>query len=504
MEKRGKEYLEMICTIYSVAVLGILPLFMREGYWQIGDAKYFFYRNISIVCFFLVLLVSIIISIPNIFKMKLPVLSSIDIFVIAYGIVNIISFLMSEYPATAWNGYQDWYMGAFSQLLFVFSYFFISRVYNKDKISIKSGQIALFIVALLGILNRLSIDPLRLFTDWTYKDWEYTHMLSTIGNANWLCGYLSVSITLVMIGYMEAVERKQKIFLFLASILSFMLLCIQGSDSGLVIGVTCLAFLGYMALQKTDYYTRFFKFLIGMCVAFPIMCFLVNIMKSWSTFPYYGKEKLLLNFWWGFIPLAIILLRIYKKTKNTKDDFLLKNKKTIIKIAIIASILCVLGIVVGIVWLFLGFKLDIKWASGRGGLWKLAVKSFQDGDLFQKLFGVGPDCYGMYVYEHISVSNYIKQDGHWKKAIFTNAHNEWLNQLVNTGILGVISYGGIFASGLLRFWKKSKKDSFYYVGIMAILLYGVNSLVSFQQVLNAPILFLILGMCENRARNINE
>lgn len=133
----------------------------------------------------------------------------------------------------------------------------------------------------------------------------------------------------------------------------------------------------------------------------------------------------------------------------------------------------------------------------------MAVKSFQDGDLFQKLFGVGPDCYGMYVYEHIPVSNYIKQDGHWKKAIFTNAHNEWLNQLVNTGILGVISYGGIFASGLIRYVKRSKHDSFYYVGIMAILLYGVNSLVSFQQVLNAPILFLILGMCESRARNIN-
>ncbi len=499
MEKRGKEYLEIICTIYSIAVLGILPLFMREGYWQIGDAKYFFYRNISIVCFCLTVLVGVIIAIPNISKRKLPVLSSIDIFMLAYGVFNLISFLKSEYPTTAWQGYEQWYMGTFSQLLFIFSYFIISRVYKNDKISIKCGQIALFIVALLGILNRLAIDPLRLFTEWTHGDWEYTHMLSTIGNANWLCGYLSVSIPFVLIGYLVADKRGQKIFLFVASILSFVLLCIQGSDSGLAIGVMCLIILGYMSLQQKDFYVRILKFLIGICVAFPIMRCFIDIMNSWGTFPANGWEKVLLK-WWGFIPLAIILLIIYKFTKNKKFMLPIINTK---RIAIIASVLSVLVIIGGIAWLTLGFELDNSWASGRGGLWKLAVKSFWEGDLFQKIFGVGPDCYGLHIYSHLPVSNYFVQQGHWENAFFTNAHNEWLNQLVNTGIFGVISYGGIFASSLLRFGKRSNKDSFYYVGIMAILLYGLNSLVSFQQVLNAPILFLLLGMCESRARNIN-
>ena len=500
MEKRGKEYLEIICTIYSIAVLGILPLFMREGYWQIGDAKYFFYRNISIVCFCLALLVSVIIAIPDISKRKLPIVSSIDVFVLIYGIVNIISFLKSEYSATAWRGHEQWYMGTFSQLLFIFSYFFISRIYKNDKISIRCGQIALFIVALLGILNRLSIDPLRLFTDWTSDNWEYTHMLSTIGNANWICGYLSVSIPFVLIGYMVADKGKQKIFLFVASILSFMLLCIQGSDSGLAIGVMCLIIIGYMSLQKKEFYNRTLKFIIGMCIAFPIMRYFIDIMKSWPTFPINGREKLLLK-WWGFIPLAVILVIIYMITKNTKDVGLIKNKK---RIVIIASILIILGAVCGITWIFLGFELDNSWASGRGGLWKLAIKSFLEGDLFQKFFGVGPDCYGMHIYNNLPVSNYIVQQGHWETAFFTNAHNEWLNQLVNTGIFGVISYGGIYATGLLRYGKRSKNDSFFYVGIMAILLYGVNSLVSFQQVLNTPMLFLILGMCESRARNINK
>ncbi|MDE6168054.1 MAG: hypothetical protein K2G28_06310, partial [Acetatifactor sp.] len=69
----------------------------------------------------------------------------------------------------------------------------------------------------------------------------------------------------------------------------------------------------------------------------------------------------------------------------------------------------------------------------------------------------------------------------------------WLNQLVNTGILGVCCYGGIFFCGAVRY----RKDM---AGLMALALYTVNSLVSFQQVMNAPLLFLILGICESRRR----
>ena len=35
---------------------------------------------------------------------------------------------------------------------------------------------------------------------------------------------------------------------------------------------------------------------------------------------------------------------------------------------------------------------------------------------------------------------------------------------------------------------------------MAIAMYGAHSLISFQQVLNTPLLFLVLGVCEQRMR----
>ena len=41
--------------------------------------------------------------------------------------------------------------------------------------------------------------------------------------------------------------------------------------------------------------------------------------------------------------------------------------------------------------------------------------------------------------------------------------------------------------------------------MLALVMYGLHSMVSFQQVLNAPLLFLVIGMCEaERRKNRDE
>ena len=38
------------------------------------------------------------------------------------------------------------------------------------------------------------------------------------------------------------------------------------------------------------------------------------------------------------------------------------------------------------------------------------------------------------------------------------------------------------------------------MGVLALSLYGAHALISFQQVLNTPLLFLLLGVCERQRR----
>ena len=79
-------------------------------------------------------------------------------------------------------------------------------------------------------------------------------------------------------------------------------------------------------------------------------------------------------------------------------------------------------------------------------------------------------------------------------ARLTNAHNELLTCLVNTGIFGFIFYLGIFVSFIIGSGKKRKKNPVLYVLSLSVICYFVHNMVSFAQVLNFPYLFMFAGM----------
>ena len=83
--------------------------------------------------------------------------------------------------------------------------------------------------------------------------------------------------------------------------------------------------------------------------------------------------------------------------------------------------------------------------------------------------------------------------GYFADSIFTNAHNEWLTTLINLGALGTTAYAAVFLTALRKYRRNS-------MAIMLLFTYGMHSLISFQQVLNTPFFFLLLGVCEAEQR----
>lgn len=496
MENKRKEYLGMVCNLYMIVVFAIVPLYMKEGYWRIGDVKYDIYRDASLVCFGISLPVAAVGAVFALIKRKWK-LSRMDICMLLYAAANVISFLGSRYRSTAWSGYREWYMGLLTQLLLVCGYFLVSRCWQGGRAAVWCGQAALLAVGLLGIVNRLKIDPFGWFVGRNSMDWEYNHMLSTVGNINWLCGYLCVGVPLAVAGYLQAERKWERIFLYASSLAGTLLLFIQGSDSGLLAFAAGGALLLVYAAGKQEYVRRVEWLLAGLLISFLGMTVGIRIRDSRYCFPYEDKSHVIMSWWWIWIPILLLLLRSLYRRKAAGFALLGKFRR---QAFVFMCCMISAGVLLGMILLLMG-KIEYTWGSGRGGLWTLALYSFQKGDWWQKLFGVGPDCYAEYVYTHFDTSKYIQQLGRWANSIFTNAHNEWLNQLVNTGLTGLAAYMGIFAAGFLRYGRRCEKESFFYLGVMALAMYFVNSMVSFQQVLNAPMLFLILGMCENRCRN---
>ena len=488
MEKGKKDFLQMVCVLYMSILLVWIPLCTGGSYYHLGDTKYMVFRNVSLLCMGLWITVAIVRREKERNKISWSIMDSA---IAAYGGCVVLSALCSPYKETVWLGYEDWYMGALSQLLFIGIYFMVSRYYPYISLPIVLGEGAFAVVVILGFLNRLEIDPLRLYATFLPQAWEYSHMISTVGNINWFCGYAGVMLAFPITGYLYSKKRKKTLLLYLCTVLGLVLLCMQGSAIGPVLVIAGLGICLVIGLSKEQIFQRTLLLGIGVCVLFSGMGWLITFLGTQAATPTDGDiyAKMLWSIWWVIAFFQAIIYFIHKKSS-------VRTRKAV------AQAVISIGICSGIVILLYGlWKLSgtdfVTWGSGRGGLWKAAWLGFCRGDLQQKLLGAGSDCFGKYIYTLPEAVQWIRSEGYWENAVFANAHNEVLTQLINLGLVGTLAYLSIFVCGLKRYRGM-------LLGILAIGMYGINALVGFQQVMNGSLLFLILGICENRYRAQEE
>lgn len=515
MEDNRREFLSTLCGIYMTFILAILPLYTGGSYYKIGDNKYFMFRNVSLFCLGLWLVTEAVYGSADLLRntggkkssgvwiKRLHSLSAVDYFMLAYAAVNVVSACFSRYENTAFFGYHEWYMGALSQLTFVGIYFFVSRRYDGKAYPVYAAEAALLIVVVLGFANKLGIDPLGMYAGYSENDWEYSHMLSTVGNINWLCSYISNIIPLCIAGFLycsadpDKRDKKQKeIALFALSALALAFLFMHGSDAGLIITSVCIIFC--MAIGVMPEYRQYFSLFFekGLLLAGTVMLIVaaagtvIVFGKHIKTTPNDSVIQGLLGspIWWITAAFFWAMYLIYRKYRRKAGDRLR---------AVIFIMLIILGLIIAMMYIFKLFSEDTAIGeSGRPAIWRAALEGFCHAPAWQKVVGAGPDCFAEYIYSLTDINLPEVTEGFWRGVIFANAHNEWLNQLINTGIAGVAIYAGIFVSA-------AKRYRGMLAGLLLITLYFLNSLVSFQQVMNAPVLFLLFGLFENVRRKAN-
>lgn len=509
MNSDRKEFIGTMCNSYMVLLVLLLPLFHQGTYYLIGDSKYLLFRNIT-VAFLLLWVVYVAVSSVGswisakreISQGRLPYgrkvtggkkhispLSLVDICMLFYGGCVLLSAFASPYPETAWSGYRDWYMGALTQILFVGIYFFVSREYTRTAYPIRAGELGLLLVVVIAFLQRFGVDVFYLHQPFDLIDWESSHMLSTIGNINWLCGYLCVLLPLPVVGFFYSTGKHKQIVYYIISALALTLTLTQGSDMGILLVVACLGLGMIYGMRRLEFFRRSVLLALGVCVLCPVMGHLMKLLGTWEMLAVDGfiSGRVTRPFWWI---LAGILFVVYLLLCRLPD----KWGRWFSRFLLIGGIIMGLGLAV--IYLC-GLPGGEAWGSGRGGLWQAAWTGFGEADLLRKIIGFGPDCFAEYIYATPELSELIQMEDHWADSIFANAHNEWLNLLVNGGVIGVAAYLSIFVSALKRYRGMM-------LGVMVLLLYGINSLFSFQQVMSTPFLFLVLGICENKHREAEQ
>lgn len=501
-----------ILTAYFLVMMLIYPFYLKNGYQEIGNVKYFFFRNVSLVTVSVMLCVTVVILLLRRKKLSIAAfykrLSCTDWFVYGYLVFTLFSYVCTSYRTEAFLGAKGWYMGLISQLLFVCIYFLFSRFFKWDKKMLYAMLLGSALVFWLGILNRYSVYPIKFDGQ---MDERMTIFISTLGNINWFCGYWAIFCAIGMAFYWISKSGWQRAAAGIYMITVFWCGAIQGSSSAFLALAGIFLFLFCLSFQENRAMYRFLE----MVILFMASCQAARVLRYVPGFRvnYENALGLLLTdtnltlYLGGVAGLIYLLFHYLTRQKKIPVVRYGKVRGAVLLLLAVSGIgfilvlWCNTVLPEGVFGLsevpFLVF--NESWANSRGAIWTDGVLAYRSMTPFQKLIGVGPDCFAAYLYTVPELSERVYAQ--FGSSRLTNAHNEWLTILVNQGVLGLICYIGIFVSAFVGFVKRARIQPVLYLCAAAVLAYTVHNMVSFQQVLNAPFVFIVLGVGEGIRRN---
>ena len=511
---------------YFLVMVAIYPFYAPGGYTNIGEIKFEFFRNVSLPTLAVaavVILLSVVIRrdrewiIRNYRRMSVT-----DWLAFGYFVVILLSYLCSAYKKDALWGAEEWYMGAITQMIFILIYFLFSRYFHCDLRWIGVWLSAAAAVFLLGICNRYSLYPIAMTG-------QKVTFISTLGNINWFCGYWSVTAPIGITLYWCSDKMWVRTAAGIYSMIAMMSGITQGSESAYIVVAVVVLMLFVLSLGSN---TRMYRFL-ELCMMFAGSCLLAKLMMyvpglelnyitNTRSVSFNFTETLVLGnvaVWMLFITLGcyILLLLAGESGFLRIEDYWDKHVRlkgvvqaTVVWITCIAAIILLVrsGVLntheASNVTKDDSYKMvfDEDWGTDRGFTWNCGINAYQNMNFLHKIVGVGPDCFADYIYSVPELADrLVDRFGNYR---LTNAHNEQLTLLVNVGALGWLCYAGIFLTAFVRYMRRASLQPLLYLCFVSILTYAAHNIVSFQQVLNTPYIFIVLGIGENLYRSTTE
>ena len=545
---------EYLLAVVVVAVCVIVPLYARDGYHQIGNAKFEVYRRIMTGGFSVLLAVTLLYCACRIFGYRrnhahagslsdiftgrssggqgvgsFPQVSLTDLFVLVYLILTGISVVSGGFYEDALWGAFGWNMGFASQLSFVLLYLFVSRLGRYYHTMSGALCSVAAIVFGIGILHRLLIDPIGFYDGLTYE--QKAQFLSTLGQATWYAAFLSVTLPIGIGVFLYADQIIWRILSGIYTMLGFCTLVTQNSDSAYFALAGTLLVYFLISCEERERLCRYAAVLTMFFGAGKIMCLLMRIRPNPALEPDLITELMWTSglTWVLFaVCLAFTCVLIHRRRQSRYADGCDRTDKqgrtygypalTVRRVRrITAGIVVILILaVVSVIRLqsrgvlptelservaavsYLNWNDD--WGNGRGRIWSFTARVISGENLRHRMFGVGPDCYSSYVNAYHGEEEELL----WGEKQLTNAHNEWLNMLVNGGILGAAAYLGIYVTAIIRLLR-GRGRNLLLTGIAATCVsYMCYNFFCYQQVLCTPYVFILMGIGEYILRHERE
>lgn len=512
----SKEPLKLICGIFLITILLIFPLYYEDYYFDIADAKYRFYWVASLV--FLAITTAIIIkerlcisiskkprnapgssplSFMRCFRDSWPVW----LLLVFWG-NSVISTIQSDYIYESFWGNEGRYCGLF--LLSIYTWTTIALVFNANvsELYLNVFLVSSFLVEALGIFDYFGLDILQ-FKTWGEVVGEMPLFISTIGNLNFYTAFLSMSLAIAAVFYVLEDRFYHRIIYFILSAVAYMgIICGQSDNAYISIG-TLFAFLPFAFFTSRE---KIFRVIVQYTLCAALMYILgfisVTVLGKHDSgilqLAYQRCEFLILLI---LLILASTVLFLWQKKSDdnarVNDSVLIRRIQIAWRIlfASIALTICLVLIDAN----FLGHAeryIDVSnylvinddWGTERGYAWRIGLEAWWSQPWMHRLFGFGPETYGILTWQYRIDS---RQSYGF---IYDSMHNEYLQNLVTMGPVGMLSYIGMIIGTIITVSKTAREEPWLFAIAAAVTCYAMQATVNISMPMVAPVFWALIGM----------
>lgn len=471
-------------------MLLIFPLFPGfSGYSNITFSKYAFF----IGCTGLWLAALLLLSAAK--RAALPRLRPQHWAALSFGIICIISWALSPYRSESLIG-AGRYDGLVTQLLYVCIFLGVSFFGSVEKRHFVCLGVSLGVCSAVSVVQLFNIDIFGLFPgDYSHYDAGIRYsgaFLGTMGNTNvlsaWYCLAVPVLFALIV------VWKSPAAWLALIPLCPAMFVLIRAGVSGGFVG------LGFGALVAAPLLlTELGRIRRALFAAAPL---LLSATLALAFSPEYSLNGgFSCTFRFGALPLASlaaaavcpVFALILGKIKAEPGRKALR--RTVLLLCAAALILALVfvyfspaseGTVYELSQVMRG-NIDEKFGSSRILIWRECLAVFAE----RPLLGGGPDTLALRV--DVQFSRLVEETGKTLRSGVDNAHNEYLGYLINTGILGLLSFLAVLALGLFKWLRRLHRPDICALGCGA-LCYCAQSFFALGLPLVAPMFWIVLAL----------
>ena len=408
--------------------------------------------------------------------------------VVATGVVSTVTSLS---PAMSLWGLGGYYGGCMMVLFTAVGYLAV-RAFAPQKLL--NGLtfcvgITTALVTVLYVLNIFNIDLIGTYADTAVV--ERAQFFSTLGQKNFCSGFMAFALPLVFYAFLVARGARHTVLYGVPAFFGGLALAVVDADGLalgigaavlvllcqkifttrtlrrlMVIGMFFFADAGWMQYMRTHVYTQGGK---------PIL----------AAFGHYAQV--------GFAVCAAVWAVLFFALRS-REIPLWKASRVLMAIAV------TLGVVLVVLANFMpGFpslgKLDDllvfndDWGTYRGTAWRISWSAWTAQPFWRKLLGVGP---GMM---HTAVAQWAGADITARMKTFYAAHNEYLELLLTSGVLGLAAWVWFVAAHLRKAAQNWLRPGVAPV-TLALVSYLAHAAVSIRVSMIFPEIMLLFGLLQ--------